>query len=65
MTRSNVDTIKLNELPRMKYIVAILCLFIALGLLIWSLFNYHPTPNFYGPRAIYIMLILSIALALL
>ena len=65
MTQSNVETIKLSELPRMKYIVAILSLFIALGLLIWSLYNYHPTPNFYGPRAIYGMLILSIALALL
>ncbi len=65
MTHSNVDTIKLNEFPRMKYIGAILSLFLALGLLIWSLYRYHPTPNFYGPRAIYGMLILSIALALL
>src|SRR5436309_3125721 len=65
MIHSNVDTLKLTEFPRMKYIVAILSLCIALGLLIWSLYHYQPNPNFYGPRAIYSMLILSITLALL
>jgi len=48
----------------MMYIVAILSLCVVLGLLIWSLYQYQPNPNFYGPRAIYSMLILSIALAL-
>ncbi len=65
MTHSDVDTIKLNEFPRMKYVVAILSVCIALGLLIWSIYHYRPTPNFYGPRAIFSMLILSIALVLL
>ena len=65
MTRNNVDSLKLNEFPRMRYIVSILSICVALGLLIWSLSHYQPNPNFYGPRAIYSMLILSIALALL
>ena len=65
MIHSNVDTLKLTEFPRMKYIVAILSLCVAIGLLTWSLYQYQPNPNFYGPRAIYSMLILSIALALL
>ncbi len=64
MTHSNVDTLKQTEFLRMKYIVAILSLCVVLGLLIWSLYQYQPNPNFYGPRAIYSMLILSIALAL-
>src|SRR6266480_2562331 len=65
MTHSNVDTLKQTEFLRMKYIVAILSLCVVPGLLIWSLYQYQPNPNFYGPRAIYSMLILSIALALL
>src|SRR6266436_1684982 len=65
MTHSDVDTIKLNEFPRMKNVVAILSVCISLGLLIWSIYHYRPNPNFYGPRAIFSMLILSIALVLL
>src|SRR2546430_15052329 len=65
MTHSNVDTLKQTEFLGMKYIVTILSLCVAIGLLIWSLYQYQPNPNFYGPRAIYSMLILSIALALL
>jgi signal transduction histidine kinase len=65
MIHSNVDTHELKEFPRMKYIVAIVSLCIALGLLIWSITHYDPTPNYYGPREIYSMLILSITLALL
>ena len=65
MTHSNVDTIELNEFPRMKYVVAILSVCIALGLLAWSLYHYQPAPNFYGPRAIFSLLLLSILLALL
>src|SRR5437899_5791869 len=64
MTHSNVDTLKQTEFPHLKYIVTILSLCVAIGLLIWSLYQYQPNPNFYGPRAIYSMLILSIALAL-
>src|SRR6266516_88722 len=65
MTYSKVDTLKLTKFSHMKYIVAILSLCVAIGLLTWSLYQYQPNPNFYGPRAIYSMLILSIALALL
>ncbi len=65
MTHSNVDTLKQTEFLRMKYIVAILSLCVVPGLLIWSLYQYQPNPNFYGPRAIYSMLILAIGLALL
>ena len=50
---------------RFKFIVAIVSLAITLALLIWALLNYHSVPNFYGPRAIYSLLLLSITLALL
>src|SRR6266581_1163630 len=65
MIHSNVSTIKLTGFPRLRPILAILSLCIALGLLAWSLYHYQPNPNFYGPRAIYSLLILSILLALL
>ena len=65
MTHSKGDTLKLAEFSHMKYFVAILSLCVAIGLLIWSLYQYQPNPNFYGPRAIYSMLILSITLALM
>lgn len=38
---------------------------IALSLLVWSLQNYHWPHNFYGPRAIFSLIVLAIALALL
>src|SRR5579859_2665023 len=59
------NSIKLTELPHLKLAVSIFSLCIALGLLAWSLSHYRPNPNFYGPRAIYSLLILSILLALL
>src|SRR6266849_3843133 len=65
MIHLNRNSIKLIELPRLKLAVSILSLCIALGLLAWSLSHYQPNPNFYGPRAIYSLLILSISLALL
>ncbi len=65
MTHTNIDSLKLNLYPRTRFIVSLLSLCVILGLLIWSLSNYEQNPNFYGPRAIYSMLILSIALALL
>src|SRR5947209_5724885 len=65
MTRNNVDAFKLHTFPLMRFIVSLLSLCVILGLLIWSLFHYQPNPTFYGPRAIYSMLILSISLALL
>jgi signal transduction histidine kinase len=65
MMHSNTKTIELTGIPRMKAIMAVLSLCIAAGLLAWSLYNYQPAPNFYGPRAIFSLLILSILLALL
>ncbi|MGZ3626125.1 MAG: sensor histidine kinase [Ktedonobacteraceae bacterium] len=65
MTRNNVDSLKLHAFPLMRYIVSLLSICVILGLFLWSFLNYQPNPTFYGPRAIYSMLILSIALALL
>jgi len=64
MTHTKVDSLKLNGSPRTRYIVSFLSLCVVLGLLTWSIYHYQPNPNFYGPRAIYSMLILSVALAL-
>src|SRR6266487_5036092 len=65
MIHSKLNTIKLIGSFRLQSILAIFSLTIAIGLLTWSLYHYQPNPNFYGPRAIFSMLILSIALALL
>jgi signal transduction histidine kinase len=65
MIHSNVNTIKLTGTTRLRTIVAIFSLCIAFGLLAWSIYHYMPNPNFYGPRAIFSLLILSILLALL
>src|SRR6266516_404633 len=65
MIHSKLNTIKLIGSFRLQSILAIFSLTIALPLLAWSLYHYQPNPNFYGPRAIFSMLILSIALALL
>jgi len=64
MIQNDVDSLKLNVVPHIRYVISLLSLCVILGLLIWSLFNYQPNPTFYGPRAIYSMLFLSIALAL-
>lgn len=40
-------------------------LIVAICLLLWSLYTYRPAPAFYGPRAIYSVILLSITLALL
>src|SRR2546428_5326600 len=45
--------------------IALVSLCIALSLLVWSLLNYQPAHNFYGPRAIYSLVFLSVVLALL
>lgn len=49
----------------MRLVVAVLSLIGAVSLLIWSLYTYQPAPNLYGPRAIYSVVVLSVALALL
>src|SRR5947209_1988844 len=50
--------------PYFKLVVIIFSSAITLGLLVWSLVNYQPTPTFYGPRAIYGIIILSVILAI-
>ncbi len=64
MTHTNVDHLQPNVFPRMRYIVSFLSLCVIFGLLFWSLGHYQPNSTFYGPRAIYSLLILSIVLAL-
>ncbi len=49
----------------LKFIVAIVSLALTLTLLVWALLNYQPAHNFYGPRAIYSLVLLSVPLALL
>ena len=51
--------------PRFKFMVAIVSLAITVTMSIWSCLTYHSVPNFYGPRAIYSLLLLSIILAVL
>src|SRR5437763_11343713 len=49
----------------MKPVIAALSLGVSLLLFTWSLMNYQPAHNLYGPRAIYSLVLLSIILALL
>ncbi len=60
---------KLSWLSRphsnVRPVVAVLAVAVSLLLLIWSLSAYQPARNFYGSRAIYSLLLLSIGLALL
>jgi signal transduction histidine kinase len=65
MIHSNTNTIKLSQFLRLKPIVSVLSICLALGLLIWALYSYQPSPTLYGPRAVYSLLTLSILLALL
>ncbi len=46
-------------------LIAFGSLLITLAFLAWSLVNYQPATNFYGPRAIYSLIVLSIFLSLL
>ncbi len=48
-----------------KSVVAIISLGVTLVLLGWSLANYQPVHNLYGPRAIYSLIVLAVILALL
>src|SRR5258706_11394477 len=59
------NNLKLSVFRYLKPVVAIFSLCIAIGLLVWSLGNYQPAPNIYGPRAIYSLIFLSILLSLL
>jgi signal transduction histidine kinase len=59
------NNLKLSVFRYLKPVVAVLSLCIAVGLLIWSLVNYQPAPNLYGPRAIYSLIFLSVFLSLL
>ena len=57
--------LKFKTYHPVQIVVATLSLVFALGLFIWSLYNYQPAPTMYGPRAIYSAMVLSISLALL
>lgn len=63
MTHSN--DLQLKVFRYLKPVVALLSLCVAVGLLIWSVANYQPVPNVYGPRAIYSLIFLSVFLSLL
>jgi signal transduction histidine kinase len=54
-----------SSYSHLKVVVAIVSLVVTLVLLVWSVMNYQPAPNVYGPRAIYTLVFLSVALALL
>jgi signal transduction histidine kinase len=53
-----------SSYSHLKVVVAIVSLVVALVLLVWSVMNYRPAPNVYGPRAIYTLVFLSVILAL-
>src|SRR5579863_5117112 len=59
------STLKFKTRSSAELLVIFFSLAIALALLAWSLYNYQPPPTFYGSRAIYSIIILSIILALL
>ncbi len=48
-----------------KPLIACSSLAVSLGFLAWSLVHYQPTTNFYGSRAIYSLIVLSLFLSLL
>jgi signal transduction histidine kinase len=50
---------------RLKWLALLLVGAVTLVLLPWSLITYRPTPSFYGPRALYSMVVLSCLLTLL
>ncbi|GER81736.1 hypothetical protein KTAU_03740 [Thermogemmatispora aurantia] len=57
--------LKQAQFSPLRLLVIALSLAIALPLLLWSIHNYRPAPNFYGPRAIYSLVALTSLLALL
>ena len=65
MTHTKSHFAKVNLSTHMRDLLSLLSICIVLGLLIWALDHYQPSPTFYGPRAIFSLLFLSIALALL
>ena len=65
MTSTKSHFVKANMFSYMRDLISLLSICVILCLLIWSLDHYQPIPTLYGPRAIFSMLFLSIALALL
>src|SRR5437868_2551437 len=61
------NSFRLVVLPRLKPFLALFLSAIALALLAWAIESYQPAPvpTLYGPRAIYSLVVLSVALALL
>src|ERR1700730_8109095 len=53
----------MKKIPGKAFVSIISLCFIG-ALLLWSLWNYRPVSNAYGPRAVYSMIFLSIVLAL-
>ena len=65
MIRNNVDSLKLNAFPQYEiHCISYLPLCYSLACSSGHSITTNQIPTFYGPRAIYSMLILSIALAL-
>src|SRR5689334_1124669 len=64
MTRTNIHSIKVYKFLQPRYLLSLLSICVTIYLLIWSFANYQPNPNIYGPRAMYSLIFLSIALAL-
>lgn len=58
-------TRKLTARQLSSVCVTFFSLAIAATLLAWSLYNYRPAPNFYGPRAIFSTILLAVLLSLL
>lgn len=65
MIRSNTSSPRLALMPRWKPVVVLCSIAVVVALLAWSMGNYQPAPNFYGPRAIYSLIVLSLLFALL
>ncbi len=58
-------TLKSRVILRGSSLIMLASLAIAATLLVWSIYNYRPAPNFYGPRAIVSTILLAVLLSLL
>lgn len=59
------SALKFKTYQYTKPVVVFFSLAVAIGLLVWSLRNYQYPPTFYGPRAIFSIIVLCLTLALL
>jgi signal transduction histidine kinase len=58
-------SLKFTSFSPGSMIVIASSLVVAVSLLAWALISYRPAPNFYGPRAIYSIILLAVLLSLL